>query len=219
MTLKILGRKKGMTRLFDEKGNMVVCTVIHAEPNLVTQVKTIERDGHRAIQLASFQVAPSKKRNVRKPQKGLYAKLGQEPRAKMVESPVDDESGYTEGQEISVSYFEDAQYVDVTGVSKGKGFQGVMKRYHFAGGPASHGSGFHRHGGSTGMRSTPGRCLPGQKLPGHMGSERVTVQNLRIVKIDEANQMIVVEGAIPGANNSVVTIQKAVKKQAPNKRT
>ena len=113
---------------------------------------------------------------------------------------------------MSVGYFADVAYVDVQGISKGKGYQGVMKRHNFAGGPASHGSGFHRHGGSTGMRSSPGRCLPGQKKSGRMGGDTVTQQNLRVVKIDEEKQVIVVEGAIPGARNGLVYITKADKK-------
>ncbi len=116
------------------------------------------------------------------------------------------------GQEIGVNYFTDGEYVDVSGVSKGKGYQGVIKRHHFAGGPASHGSGFHRHGGSTGMRSSPGRCLPGQKKSGRMGNEKVTLQNLRVVLIDEEKQVIVVEGAVPGARDGLVYVTKAVKK-------
>jgi len=216
MSLTLMGKKKGMTQLFDDKGNVVVCTVIHAEPNVVTQVLQKENAGYSAVQLAAFKASASKKKNVAKPQRESFVKKGIEVRRKLKESRVSDVSSYTEGQEIGVEYFSDVTFVDVAGVSKGKGYQGVMKRYHFAGGPASHGSGFHRHGGSCGMRSTPGRCLPGQKKAGRMGGENVTLQNLKIVKVDVEKQAILVEGAIPGARESIVYISKAKKKPAHN---
>jgi large subunit ribosomal protein L3 len=212
MTLKILGRKKGMTRLFDKDGNLVVCTVISAEPNVVAQVKGVDTDGYNAVQLSAMKVKPSKLKNVSKQMQGHFAKAGIEPRGYLAESRVDKVEEYKVGQEISVSYFADAAFVDVTGVSKGKGYQGVIKRHGFAGGPASHGSGFHRHGGSTGMRTSPGRCLPGQKKAGRMGGEQVTLQNLEVVKIDEAKQVIIVKGAIPGSRGGLVSVARAVKK-------
>ncbi len=216
MTLKIMGKKRGMTRLFDENGNHVVCTVISAEPNIITQVKRKDKEGYEAIQLSSFKVKPSKAKNVKKPLQGHFAKAGVEPRTHSAESRVASAEEYQPGQEIGVTYFAETTYVDIQGVSKGKGYQGVIKRHHFAGGPASHGSGFHRHGGSTGMRSTPGRCLPGQKKAGRMGGDTVTLQNLRIVKIDEEKQVIIVEGAIPGARGGLVYITKAKKKLSQN---
>jgi large subunit ribosomal protein L3 len=212
MTLKMMGKKLGMTRLFDESGNQVVCTVIAAEPNMITQLKSMEKDGYQAVQLSAFKVKPSKVRRVSKPLKGHYAKAGVEARACSVETRVETLEGFQVGQEIGVSHFADVAYVDIQGVSKGKGHQGVIKRHNFAGGPAAHGSGFHRHGGSTGMRSSPGRCLPGQKKSGRMGGENVTQQSLRVVKIDEEKQVLIVEGAVPGARNGVVYITKAVKK-------
>jgi large subunit ribosomal protein L3 len=218
MTLKLMGKKRGMTRVFDENGNHVVCTVISAEPNIITQIKRKESDGYEAVQLSAFKVKPSKVRNVSKPLKGHFAKAGVEARAKSAETRVDSAETFKVGDEISVSQFADVQYVDVTGVSKGKGYQGVIKRHHFAGGPASHGSGFHRHGGSTGMRTSPGRCLPGQKKAGRMGSEKVTLQNLRIVRIDEGKQVILVEGAIPGARGGTVFITKSAKKKSQKKK-
>jgi large subunit ribosomal protein L3 len=124
---------------------------------------------------------------------------------------VDDASQYQLGQEVGISIFEGVLRVDVTGTSKGKGYQGVIKKYNFAGGPASHGSGFHRHAGSTGMRSSPGRCLPGGPRPSHMGDERVTVQNLRVVILDAEKGLLIVEGAVPGAKNSVVIVSDAKK--------
>lgn len=212
MTLKLMGKKRGMTRIFDEKGNQVVCTVISAEPNVITQVKRREKDGYEAIQLSSFKVKSSKLRNVSKPLQGHFAKAGVEARGVSMESRVPSAEEFQSGQEVGLSYFSDVSYLDIQGVSKGKGYQGVMKRHNFAGGPASHGSGFHRHGGSTGMRTSPGRCLPGQKKAGRMGGEVVTTQNLRIVKIDEERQVILVEGAIPGARGGLVCMTKAVKK-------
>lgn len=213
MTLKLMGKKRGMTRIFDEKGNHVVCTVISAEPNIISQIKKKESDGYEAVQLAAFKVKPSKARNVSKPLQGHFKKAGIEARAHSVESRVESTEAFQVGQEVGVGYFSDVVFVDIAGVSKGKGYQGVIKRHHFAGGPASHGSGFHRHGGSTGMRSSPGRCLPGQKKAGRMGGEAVTQQNLRIVKIDEEKQVILVEGAIPGARGGLVYITKAEKKK------
>lgn len=211
-TLKIMGKKRGMTQLFDENGNRVVCTVISAEPNMITQLKSKEKDGYEAVQLSAFKAKPSKVRNVSKPLRGHFAKAGVEARDHIVESRVESLEEFQVGQEVGVSYFAETAYVDIQGVSKGKGHQGVIKRHHFAGGPASHGSGFHRHGGSTGMRSSPGRCLPGQKKSGRMGGENVTQQNLRVVKIDEEKQVILVEGAVPGARDGLVYITKAIKK-------
>lgn len=215
MTLTLMGKKQGMTQLFDEKGNHVVCTVISAEPNIITQIKRKEKEGYEAVQLSAFKVKPSKaKKNVSKPLQGHFKKAGVDPRKHAVESRVEKTEEYQMGQEISVTHFTDIPFVDVTSVSKGKGYQGVIKRHNFAGGPASHGSGFHRHGGSTGMRTSPGRCLPGQKKAGRMGGDTVTVQNLRIVKIDEEKQVIIVEGAVPGARGGLVYIAKAKKKQS-----
>jgi large subunit ribosomal protein L3 len=218
MTLKFMGKKQGMARLFDKDGNHVVCTVISAEPNIVTQIKRKDKEGYEAVQLSAIKVKPSKVKNVTKPLQGHFKKAEVEPRAHAAESRVENVEEYKLGQEVGASYFADAGFVDVTGVSKGKGYQGVIKRHHFAGGPASHGSGFHRHGGSCGMRTSPGRCLPGQKKAGRMGSDRVTTQNLRVVKVDEEKQVIVVEGAIPGARGGLVYVTKAEKKKSQRKK-
>ncbi len=204
-----MGRKKGMTRLFDDNGNLVVCTVIAAEPNVVSQIKTEGVDSCNAVQLAMGKI-PVKKAS--KPMQGHFAKAGVEPRRFLADSSVATVDEYQLGQEFTVAYFSDCSYVDVAGISKGKGFQGVIKRHNFSGGPAAHGSGFHRHGGSCGMRSSPGRCLPGQKKAGHMGAERVMTENLKVVKIDEERQLILVEGAVPGAREGLVYITKAKKK-------
>ncbi|MBI3237070.1 MAG: 50S ribosomal protein L3 [Chlamydiales bacterium] len=218
MTLRFMGKKMGMARLFDEKGNHVVCTVISAEPNVVSQVKSKDKDGYEAVQLAALKVKAPKVRNVSKPLKGHFAKANIEPRSSLAESRVEDVASFQLGQEIDISLFAEGDFVDVQGVSKGKGYQGVIKRHHFAGGPASHGSGFHRHGGSTGMRTSPGRCLPGQKKAGRMGADTVTIQNLKVVKADVEKQLLVVEGAIPGARGGLVYIERAMKKSKKNEK-
>ncbi len=209
MTLKLMGKKIGMTRIFDKEGNLVVCSVISAEPNVITQVKRKETDGYTAVQLAA--IKQPKKQNVSKPQQGHFAKAGTEPRRHLTETRVENVDQYAVGQEIDVTHFAEVRFVDVRGVSKGKGHQGVIKRHHFAGGPASHGSGFHRHGGSTGMRTSPGRCLPGQKKSGHMGDETVTIQNLEVVRVDAEKQVLLIKGAIPGSRGGLVYIWKAKK--------
>lgn len=212
MPLNLMGRKKGMTRVFDEKGNSVVCTVIELEPNVISQVKTEENDGYTAIQLAAHAIPDSKKRRVSKPLVGHFAKANVDPRKSLAESRINADETYEVGQSVGLEYFKDVEFVDVAGTSKGKGFQGAIKRYGFKGGRASHGSGFHRALGSTGMRSTPGRTFPGKKMPGQMGNVRVTVENLRVVKIDEKNQVLLVKGAIPGSKSGLVYIRKAIKK-------
>ncbi len=217
MALKLMGKKRGMTQLFDDKGNVVVCTVIEAEPNVVTQVKTKETaDGYNAIQLGFSKIKGKSQytidKRTPKPQQGHFKKAQVEPRSYMKESRLDNVSEYTLGQEVGVAAFKDVGFIDATAVSKGKGYQGVIKRHGFAGGPASHGSGFHRHAGSTGMRTSPGRGLPGGKKAGHMGCTWVTVQNLKVVMVNEEDHLIVVEGQIPGPKNGLVYVSPAVKK-------
>lgn len=215
MVRKLMGKKCGMVRVYDTDGNPVGCTLIHIEPNVVTQLKTRAKDGYEAIQLASQKVETNDPRTIEKriskPLLGHYKRAGVAPRKKLHEMEVDDSSQYQLGQELTVSLFEGVTYVDVTGVSKGKGYQGVIKKYGFAGGPAAHGSGFHRHAGSTGMRTTPGRCLPGGPRPSHMGDMTVTVQGLRVVAIDADKGLVIVEGSIPGAKNSIVVVSDAMK--------
>jgi large subunit ribosomal protein L3 len=210
MTLKLLGKKVGMTRLFDSGGNVVVCSVIKAEPNVVSQV--IQQGNYKGIQLAAISMNEAKQRNVSKPLQGHFAKAGIQPKRYLHQCAVEDISSYQIGSSIGLEFLEDTKFVDISGVSKGKGYQGVMKRHNFAGGPAAHGSSFHRHAGSTGQRTTPGRCLPGVKKAGHMGSEKVTVQNLRVVQIDKDNNLILVEGAVPGPKNGVLYVSKSIKK-------
>lgn len=217
MSLKLVGRKKGMTRIFDQNGDLIPCTVICIEPHVIAQIKNEEKDGYSALQLAAEKLSPSKARNSSKPLQGHFKKAGVDPRRFLKESRVSPSETYAEGQEFNVGHFEVSSYVNVVGVSKGKGYQGVMKRWNYAGGPAAHGSGFHRHAGSTGMRTSPGRCLPGVKKAGHMGDERVTVENLKVLKIDLEKNLIVVQGAVPGAQNSVVHVVKSTKKQTAAK--
>ncbi len=218
MALKLMGRKRGMIQLFDDTGAIVVCTLVEAEPNVVTQIKTKDKDGYTAIQ-TGFEKVKAKdprrqKARTRKPQRGSFAKNNIEPRRHLSETRVEKTDEYTLGQEIGVEAFEEIIFVDVQGVSKGKGYQGTMKKYNYSGGPASHGSGFHRHAGSTGMRSTPGHCFPGGPRPSHMGAETVTVQGLQVVKIVKDENIILIKGAIPGANGDLVYITPAVKYQA-----
>lgn len=212
MTLKLMGKKKGMIRLFDEKGDCIICTVIEAEPNIVVQLKNKEKDGYVSVQMGAFQVPSSKIKNVTKPLKGHFAKAKIEPRRHLSESLISDGEEFTVGQEIGVEYFAEISFVDVSGVSKGKGFQGVIKRHGFSGGPAAHGSGFHRTAGSTGMCSNPGRTFPGLKMAGHMGNERKTVENLKVIKVDQERKTILVKGPIPGARGGLVYIRKSVKR-------
>ena len=213
---KLMGRKRGMTQRFDKDGNLVVCTVIEAEPNIVTQVKTLEVDGYAAVQ-TSFDpiVSKDERRTARlagKPRTGHFKKANVAPSRFLMESRRDDASEMSVGEEVTVALFEEGQFVDVTGTSKGKGYQGLMKKNNFAGGPAAHGSGFHRRAGSTGMRSTPGRCLPGGPRPSQMGNKKQTVQNLRVLAVDAERNLLLVKGAVPGAKGSVVVIGSAVKK-------
>lgn len=217
MSLKLMGKKKGMTRVFDEKGNLIVCTVIAAEPNVIVQVKSQEKDGYDAVQLGAVKVPESKKKNISKPLVGHFARAKVEPRRHLLESRIENTEEFALGQEVGIDYFNDTEFVDVCGTSKGKGFQGVVKRHGFGGGPGSHGSGFNRTAGSTGMRSTPGRSLPGVKKAGQMGSQKVTAENLKVIRIDAEKQVILVKGAVPGAKNSLLYIRKSVKKPAPKK--
>jgi large subunit ribosomal protein L3 len=210
--LKLMGKKIGMTQVFDEEGNAIVCTAILLEPNVVVQVKDVKNDGYNALQLGAGKLSSARKKNLTKPFITRFDKLNLEPKKHLLESRVSESHGAQIGHEFGVEYFENIKFVDVAGVSKGKGYQGVMKRHGFSGGPGAHGSGFHRHAGSTGMRTTPGRTLPNHKMAGHMGDEKVTVENLRVVKIDRERNVLFVKGAIPGARQSLVYVRKSVKK-------
>jgi len=213
MKPKLMGVKKGMMQLFDAQGNKIVCTVIATEKHVISQVKNKEKDGYEAIQLAALKVQSPKVCNVSKPLMGHFKKAGVEPRKFMCETRVEGPHEFQPGQEIGVESFSEVSYVDVIGISKGKGSQGVIKRHHFAGGPAAHGSGFHRHGGSCGMRSSPGRCLPGQKKAGRMGGEQVTVECLKVIKVDVEKQIILVAGPVPGSRGGLLYIAESKKKK------
>lgn len=217
MSRKLMGRKMGMTRLFDEQGNTVVATVIEVEPNVVTQIKTPETDGYSAVQFGFDKVTTKDPRTiekrVKKPLRGHFAKANVEPRRHLQEMRTEDVDGFTVGQELNVEIFKVGDEIDATAISKGKGFQGAMKLHNFRGGRASHGASLsHRSLGSTGMRSTPGRCLPGGKRASHMGSKTVTVQNLEIVMVSLEDNVILVKGSVPGPRDGFITIREAVKK-------
>lgn len=212
MSFTLTGQKKGMTQIFDSEGKLVVCTVIQVDPNPVVQIKRKETDGYSAIQLGGIPLRKSRANHATKPLKGHFAKAAVSAHWRLKESRLESVDEYAVGQLIDLSIFVDVPYVDIQGVSKGKGFQGVMKLHGFAGGPAAHGSGFHRHAGSTGQRSTPGRCFPNGKRASRMGGDVKTVQNLRVVAIK--GNLLLVEGAVPGSPEGVVTVQKAIKKRA-----
>ena len=203
----ILGKKLGMTQIFTEEGIVVPVTVVEAGPNVVTQVKTVEKDGYNAIQVG-FEDA--KEKSLNKPQKGHLA-AANVLKKHLKEFRVDAVEEFTVGQEIKADLFAAGEKIDVTGTSKGKGFQGPIKRHGQSRGPESHGSRYHRRPGSMGACSFPGRVFKNKKLAGHMGSVKVTVQNLEVVKVDADKNLILVKGAIPGAKGSVVTIKEAVK--------
>lgn len=217
----LMGKKRGMTQRFDEAGNAIVCTVIELPPNVVTQVKSVAVDGYDAVQVGYGEVVVSDERTIEKrvskPLRGHFAKAGVKPVRHLVEFRAENVAQYTPGQAIDLSAFADLGYVDVRATSKGKGFAGVMKRHHFGGGFASHGSGFHRQNGSTGMNEHPGRVLPGMKRAGHMGCERVTTQSLKIVAIDMEKNILFVKGAVPGYQGCVVYVSPAVKKTVNKK--
>ena len=208
MTKGILGRKVGMTQFFTENGELVPVTVIEATPNAVLQVKTVETDGYEAVQIG-YQDLRDVLTN--KPAKGHAAKAKTAPK-RFIREIKDVELGeYEVGQELKVDMFVAGDIVDVTGTSKGHGFQGVIKRHGQSRGPMSHGSRYHRRPGSMGAASDPSRVFKGKKLPGQMGGKRITIQNLEIVKVDVENNVILIKGNVPGAKKSLVTIKSAVK--------
>ena len=203
----ILGKKLGMTQIFTEAGNVVPVTVVEAGPVVVTQIKTTEKEGYNAVQVG-FQDA--KEKSLNKPQKGHLA-AANVLKKHLKEFRMDSVEEFTVGQEIKADIFAAGEMIDVTGTSKGKGFQGPIKRHGQSRGPESHGSRYHRRPGSMGACSFPGRVFKNKKLAGHMGSVTVTVQNLEVVRVDAEKNLILVKGAIPGAKGSVVTIKEAVK--------
>ena len=205
----ILGSKLGMTQLWDEQNKVVPVTVIQAGPCVVTQVRTPERDGYNAVQLGFGAIKP---KNVNKPATGHFEAAGVTPRRHLVELRTADASEYTLGQEVSADAFEAGQVVDVTGVTKGKGTAGVMKRHGFHGVGASHGAHRnHRKPGSIGASATPSRVFKGQRMAGRMGGERVTVLNLTVHAVDAEKGLLLVKGAVPGARGRIVYVRNAVK--------
>lgn len=204
----IIGKKIGMTQIFDEKGNVVPVTVIEATPNVVAQVKTVETDGYNSIQLGYGEV---KDKHINKPEKGHFTKAGLAAKKHLREFRVEDVENYKVGDEVKADIFEAGEKIDVQGTTKGKGFQGVIKRHGQHRGPMGHGSMYHRRPGSMGPTSTPGRVFKGKKLPGHMGAETVTIQNLEVIKVDLDKNIILVKGSVPGAKGSILKIKSSVK--------
>lgn len=209
MAIGLLGRKVGMTRIYGEDGGSTPVTVLEIAANRVSQVKALETDGYNAVQLSTGEKKSSR---VSKSEAGHFAKAGVPAGTCVRESRVDDASGYELGAELAVSMFEAGQKVDVTGVSKGKGFAGVLKRYHFAGQDRTHGNSLsHRVPGSIGQNQTPGRVFPGKKMAGHLGAVQRTAQNLEVVRVDAERNLLLVKGAVPGATNGDVVVKLSVK--------
>jgi len=215
MTNGLVGRKCGMTRIFDDAGTSIPVTVIEVEPNKVSQIKTVESDGYSAIQVSAGAV---KANNVNKAQAGHFAKAGIEAGRMQVEFRVDNIDNFKNGDEIKVDLFDDGQYVDVTGVSKGKGFAGVVKRHNFKTQDATHGNSLaHRAPGSIGQNQTPGRVFKGKKMAGQMGNKQMTIQNVQVVKVDGERSLIMLKGPIPGAVGNYVIVKPSVKKNGGDK--
>ncbi len=207
MKKAILGRKVGMTQIFDAQGKAIPVTVVEAGPCTVVQIKTKDADGYEAVQLGFGEV---KEKKLIRPIKGHFTKVNVAPKKHLREFRLD-EISYNVGDEIKVDIFTDGETVDVTGTTKGKGFQGVIKRHGQSRGPMGHGSMYHRRPGSMGSTSTPGRVYKGKNLPGHMGNETVTVQNLEIVKVDLDKNVLLIKGSVPGNKGSILKIRNSVK--------
>ncbi len=208
MNKTIIGKKVGMTQIFDEKGLVIPVTVIEAGPCTVTQVKTVETDGYNSIQLGYGEV---KEKHVNKPLKGHFAKSKLTLKKHLREFRLDNVGEVKVGDEIKADVFEQGDKIDVQGTTKGKGFQGVIKRHGQHRGPMGHGSMYHRRPGSMGSTSTPGRVFKGKKLPGHTGCETVTIQNLDVVRVDMDKNVILVKGSVPGPKGAILKIKKSVK--------
>jgi large subunit ribosomal protein L3 len=205
----VLGIKLGMTQVWDENNRLIPVTVVSVAPNVVTQIRTVEKDGYEAIQIASGHIDP---RKVTSPLKGHFEKAGVTPRRHVTEVRTSDAANYTVGQEITADVFEAGQLVDVVGTSKGKGFAGVMKRHNFKGVSASHGSHRnHRKPGSIGASATPSRVFKGMRMAGRMGTDRVTVMNLAVQAVDQERGLLLIKGAVPGAKGRLVFVRNARK--------
>jgi large subunit ribosomal protein L3 len=205
----ILGRKVGMTQIYASDGRVVPVTIVQAGPCLVVQRRTSAADGYEAVQLGLVEERPAKR--VNKPMKGHFDKAKVPPVKNLVEFAVAAEDELAAGDQVKASIFSEEEYVDVVGTSKGKGFQGVVKRHGFGGGRATHGSMFHRAPGSIGQASDPSRVFPGTRLPGRMGGKRVTVKNLRVERVDEEKNLLYLRGSVPGPRNGYLQISRAKK--------
>ena len=205
----LLARKVGMTSLFDEEGRLIPVTVLQVGPCVISQLKTKEKDGYNAVQLGFFDI---KETRANKALQGHFKKAGASPKRFIREIRTEHLDGLEVGKELKVDQFEAGEYVDVEGISIGKGFQGVVKRHHFIGGPKTHGSMFGRVAGSIGASSFPSRVVKGMRMPGQMGNRRVTVQNLKVVKVDPENHLLVVRGAVPGTESGCLVIRTALKR-------
>ncbi|HWA09244.1 MAG TPA: 50S ribosomal protein L3 [Opitutaceae bacterium] len=215
MISSLLGKKIGMTQVYDAQNVLIPVTVVEAGPCSVVQVKTVETDGYHAVQLG---FAAKKPKNTSKAELAHAKKAGLDNAPRVLgEVRLKAAATLKVGDVVTVAAFTEGQFIDVIGISKGKGFQGVVKRWRVNGGPAAHGSMFHRRIGSIGMRQTPGRTWKNQSMPGHMGSERRTMQNLRVVKIIADKNLLLVKGSIPGANGDDVLVRSAIKGQGPAK--
>jgi large subunit ribosomal protein L3 len=214
MSIGLLGKKLGMTRVYDEKGRVTPATVIEAAGNRILQTKTSEKDGYTAVQVGFDDQKPQR---VTKAQTGHFGKTASTPKRFIREFRLAEGEALPEPGDVAVTVFEAGQFVDVIGQSKGKGFQGTIKKHNFHGQPMTHGSTMHRRNGAIGNRSTPGRVWKNMGMPGHMGDERVTLQNLRILQVRSEDGVIVVSGAIPGAKGSYVIVRPSKKKKAPAK--
>ncbi len=208
MKKAILATKVGMTQIFNENGVLTPVTVLQAGPCVVTQVKTVENDGYEAVQVGYGDI---REILVNKPRKGHFAKAGVANKRYLKEFKFENATEYTVGQEIKADIFEAGDKIDATAKTKGKGFQGAIKRHGQSRGPMAHGSKFHRHAGSNGAATTPGRVFKGKRMPGQMGNVKVTIQNLEVVRIDVENNIILVKGAVPGPKKSVVMLKDSVK--------
>lgn len=208
MAKEILGKKIGMTQVFSPEGQAIPVTVIEAGPCVVVQKKATATDGYDAVQVGFLE---KKERLVNKPMKGHFGKAGVKPYRFLREIKTESGENFDLGQEIKVDIFSEGDYVDVTGTSKGKGFVGVIKRWNFNRAPMAHGSMYHRRSGSL-CATDPARVFKGRKLPGHMGGEQRTVQKLKVVKVDAERNLLLVKGAVPGANGSMITVKKTVKR-------
>lgn len=209
MTTGILGKKIGMTRVYDEAGVVTAVTVIEAQPNVISQIKTAEKDGYRALQLAAGDV---REKRLSKAVAGHYKKNGLAPKRVAKEFPQTSDEAKV-GDTVTVARFQVGQLVDVIGVSKGRGFQGVIRRHGYSSQPETHGSMMHRRPGSIGCRSIPGRVFKNKPMPGHMGDTQITVQNLQVIQVREDDNLLLIKGAIPGSKGSWVVVRDAIKGQ------